>query len=108
MNKLIKVEDSAMTKSIHDKIAERLARKFNTEYKSDKGIDIVTSAKVIEVETKKGSIQQGIGQVVKSSKPRYIAVNKLNIKSALEATEGTGIGVMGPSGNIVKKASRKG
>ena len=97
-----------MTKSIHDKIAERLARKFNTEYKSDKGIDIVTSTKVIEVETKKGSIQQGIDQVVKSSKPRYLAVNKLNIKSALEATEGTGIGIMGPFGKIIKKASRKG
>lgn len=97
-----------MTKSIHDKIAERLARKFNTEYKSDKGIDVVTSSKVIEVETKKESIPQGIGQVVKSSKPRYIAVNKLNIKNALEATERTGIGVMGPFGKIIKRASRKG
>ena len=96
-----------MTKSIHDTIAERLARKFNTEYKSDKGIDIVTKAKVIEVETKKGSISQGIDQVVRSSKPRYIAVNQINIKNALEATESTGIGVMGPSGRIVKQASRK-
>jgi len=97
-----------MTKSIHDTIAARLAKKFNTEYKSDKGIDIVTKAKVIEVETKKESISQGIGQVVRSSKPRYIAVNKINIKNALDATEGTGIGVMGSSGKIIKQASRKG
>ncbi|MFH1803077.1 MAG: hypothetical protein ABH864_06560 [archaeon] len=97
-----------MTKSVHDKIAEKLARKFNTEYKSNKGIDIVTNAKVIEVETKKNSMQQGIDQVVRSSKPRYIAVNKINVKNAVDATEGTGVGVMGPSGIIVKRASRKG
>lgn len=95
-----------MVKSIHDKIAERLAKKFNTEYKSDKGIDLVTADRVIEVETKKESLSQGIRQVCKSSKARYLAVNKMNIKNALEATKGKGIGVMGPSGKILKRASR--
>lgn len=94
--------------SKHDEIANRLARKFHTEYKSDKGIDIVASRKVVEVETKKEGILQGIKQVEKSSKPRYLAVNRPNIKNAIEATEGTGIGVMGPGGTIIKKASRKG
>lgn len=94
-----------MTK--HDEIAEKLAKKFNTEYKRTKGIDLVTQDRVIEVETKKDGIYQGIKQVEKSSKPRYLAVNKINIDNALEATQGTGIGVMGETGKIIKKASRK-
>jgi len=97
-----------MSESIHDKIAERLARKMGTDYKSTKGIDIVTPNKVIEVETKKNSLPQGIRQVAHSQKARYLAVNKQNLKNALEATSGTGIGVMGPTGIIHKKASRKG
>jgi len=31
-----------MSKSLHDQIAENLAKKFGTEYKKHKGIDIVT------------------------------------------------------------------
>ncbi|TSC94503.1 MAG: hypothetical protein CEN87_472 [Parcubacteria group bacterium Licking1014_1] len=93
--------------SKHDEIASKLAKKFNTEYKSDKGIDLVLRDKVIEVETKKNSLPQGIGQVVKSQKARYLAVNKININNALEATKNTGIGVMSETGRIVKKASRK-
>jgi len=93
--------------SKHDEIANKLAKKFKTEYKSDKGIDLVTPDKVIEVETKKASLSQGIGQVVKSQKARYLAVNKINIDNALEATKGTGVGVMGEAGRIIKKASRK-
>jgi len=93
--------------SKHDEIANKLAKKFNAEYKSDKGIDLVLRDKVIEVETKKNSLSQGIGQVVKSQKARYLAVNKININNALEATKNTGIGVMSETGRIVKKASRK-
>lgn len=100
-------KEGVMRRTIHDEIAQRIARKYHTEYKSDKGIDIVTRDRVIEVETKPGSISQGIGQVAKSSKARYLAVNKQNINNALEATDGTGIGVMTQTGRIVKKASRK-
>ena len=94
-----------MTK--HDEIAKELAEKFNTEYKSDKGIDLVTSNRVIEVETKKSGIYQGIKQVEKSLKARYLAVNKINIMNALDAVKGTGIGVMSERGKIIKKASRR-
>jgi len=97
-----------MADSVHDEIAKSLAKKFRTEYKKWKGIDIVTPDRVIEVETKKGGIQQGIEQVEKSPKARYLAVNEINIENALEATEGTGIGIMGPTGRIIKKAGRKG
>jgi len=94
--------------SKHDEVAEKLAKKFHTEYKSDKGIDLVLPKKVIEVEVKKSGIQQGISQVERSTKARYLAVNKMNEKNALEATKNTGIGVMNESGRILKRASRKG
>jgi len=68
---------------------------------------LVLRDKVIEVETKKNSLSQGIGQVVKSQKARYLAVNKININNALEETKGTGVGVMSDTGRIIKKASRK-
>lgn len=93
--------------SKHDEVAIKLAKKFKTEYKSDKGIDLVLSTKVIEVETQKAGILQGIKQVEKSQKARYLAVNKINISNAIQATEGTGIGIMSETGKIIKKASRK-
>ena len=96
-----------MVKSKHDEIAEKLAKKFGTEYKKSKGIDIVTNDRVIEVEAKKDSLSQGKKQVQRSSKARYLAVNEPNIKNALKATKGTGIGVMNQTGRIVKKAGRK-
>lgn len=92
--------------SIHDQIANKLAKKFGTEYKSDKGIDLVLPNRVIEVETKKSGISQGIRQIEKSSKPRYLAVNKINVNNAIEATKGTGVGVMSKTGKIIKKAGR--
>ena len=93
--------------SRHDEISKKLAIKFKTGYKSDKGIDLVLPKRVIEVETKKAGIHQGISQVQRSNKARYLAVNKINIKNALEATKNTGIGVMNENGHIVKRASRK-
>lgn len=93
--------------SKHDEIANKLAKKLKTEYKSDKGIDLVLPTKVIEVETQKANIPQGIKQIEKSQKARYLAVNKININNAVQATEGTGIGVMSETGKIIKKASRK-
>lgn len=97
----------AVIMSKHDEIANKLAKKFGTEYKPHKGIDLVLPNRVIEVETKKAGLRQGIKQVEKSSKPRYLTVNKINIKNALEATKNTGIGIMKETGKIIKKASRK-
>jgi len=91
--------------TVHDDLAEKLAKKFHTEYKSNKGIDIVTPSRVIEVETKKGGVPQGIKQVIHSDKARYLAVNKMNLDAAINQTKGTGIGVMIGT-RIVKKAGR--
>jgi len=96
-----------MAKSKHDQIAEGLAKKFGTEYKEHKGIDIVTKDRVIEVEVTKNGIYQGIDQVKRSSKARYIAVDDSNLQNALQITKGTGIGVMDSKGEIIKKAARK-
>ena len=96
-----------MPKSKHDQIAEKLAKKFNTPYKYKKGIDIVTPTRLIEVESQKGTLRQGINQVVRSSKARYLAVPYREINNAIDATKGTGIGVINEYGKIMKKASRK-
>jgi len=45
-----------------------LTKKFGTKYKKNKGIDIVTKDKVIEVETKKEFLTQGANQIKRSSK----------------------------------------
>lgn len=96
-----------MTKSKHDLIAERLAQKFDTEYKSDKGIDLVTKDRAIEVETKKEGLDQGIGQIAHSSKARYLAVSNRIVKLARKLIEGSGIGIMNEKGRIIKKAGRR-
>lgn len=96
-----------MGKSKHDQIAEKLADRFKTEYKNDIGVDLVTKDRVIEVETKPGGLDQGIGQVEHSNKARYLAVPNSLKKKALEKTESTGIGVMNERGKIIKKASRR-
>lgn len=97
-----------MSKSKHDQIAERLAKKFGAEYKSDFGIDIVTPSRVVEVESKPGGLDQGIHQVEHATKARYIAVPRSLTNKALGKTEGTGIGVMSETGKIIKRANRKG
>jgi len=83
-----------MARSRHDQIAENLAKKFGTEYKKHQGIDIVTKKRVIEVETTKEGIYQGINQIKRSQKPRYMAVNERNIQSALDVIGGVEPGVM--------------
>ncbi|MEW6457005.1 MAG: hypothetical protein AB1410_09885 [Acidobacteriota bacterium] len=96
-----------MAKNKHDQIGEKLAKRFGTEYRKQKGIDIVTDNRVIEVETTKSGIYQGINQVKRSSKARYIAVNERNLQNALDGTKGNGIGVMDEKGNIIKRAGGK-
>lgn len=95
-----------MSKSKHDQIAETIAKKLGTKYKSHKGIDIVKD-KVVEVETKKNALYQGLKQVVRSEKPRYLAVNNPNIRNVLKVTKGTGVGVMGPTGELSRKHPEK-
>lgn len=91
----------------HKKFAERLARLKNTEYHGDKGIDIRTAEQAIEVEVKAEALGQAKKQLAGSSKTPYIAVPPEIRNVAVEATEGTRFGVMGPTGKIYKRGRRK-
>ena len=91
----------------HKIAANRIARKLNTQYNNSDGVDIVTKNIAIEVETE-STVKKGLRQLQGHKKPSYIAgANQKTIKKALEATEGTTIGVMDSQGNIIKKSSRK-
>jgi hypothetical protein len=90
--------------SKHDKIAQRLADKYDVEYNEGKGPDIKTPNKVIEVATPDSDMQDSKRQLQGFTKPRYLAVPSDKIGVAKEKVEGTGIGVMGPTGKIHKKA----
>jgi hypothetical protein len=84
-----------MGQSKHDKIARNLAKKHKTEYNEGPGPDVLAKNKVIEVVSHESDLYPSIDQLKGYQKPKYIA------------TKGTGIGVMGPTGIIRKKAGGK-
>jgi len=89
----------------HKATVNRLSKKFWTEPK-EKGADIQTNNLAIEVEPEK-TINQAIMQLQGYKKPVYIAeVNQKAVEKALEATEGTTVGVMNNQGKIIKRSSR--
>jgi len=91
----------------HKDTSNRIARKYNAEYNSKKGVDIVTPARAIEVETE-NTVKSGIKQLQGHKKPSYIAgTNQAAVDKAVKDTKGTTIGVMDKDGNIVKSSSRK-
>lgn len=91
----------------HEDLANRLARIKKTEYHGDKGVDLRTSTQAIEVEVKAETLSEGKRQLAGTTKTPYLAVPSELVKGALEATEGTRIGVMGPSGKIYKQGRRR-
>lgn len=91
----------------HKAAANRIARKFNTNYESQDGVDVVTDRIAVEVETP-GTVADGVRQLRGHRKPAYIAgTNQEAVRKALERTEGTTIGVMDNQGRIVKRSTRK-
>jgi len=91
----------------HKTAANRIAKNLNAQYNDADGVDIVTKNIAIEVETD-STVKSGIRQLQGHKKPSYIAgANQTAVKKALDATEGTTIGVMNNQGKIVKKSSRK-
>lgn len=91
----------------HKATSNRIAKKFNTEYNPNKGVDITNSNIAIEVETE-STVQSGKQQLQGHRKRSYIAgTNQVAVNNALEATKGTTIGVMNNKGNIIKKSTRK-
>ena len=93
-----------MGKSKHDEIANRIARKEKTEYNKGPGPDIQTLKRVIEVATHESDLKDSMRQLQGFKKPRYLATTPKMIKKAKEITNGTKVGVMGPTGHIAKRA----
>lgn len=91
----------------HKTVAKRLAKKFNTEYNSGKGPDVIANDVVIEVETE-ATVHDAKRQLKGyNSKKVYVAVTtKAGAEKALKEMEGTTIGVMDSQGNILKESSR--
>lgn len=91
----------------HKTTANRLARKFKTDYNEGKGPDINTDKLVIEVETE-DSVSDASRQLQGFQKPVYVAgTNQKAVQKALEKYENTTIGVMDNQGKIIKRSTRK-
>ena len=95
-----------MGQSKHDKIAERLAKKFGTDYNEGKGPDI-KAKKIIEVATHESDLYASMDQLKGFHKPKYLATTPKLVRKAKEITKGTKVGVMGPTGSIKKRAGGK-
>lgn len=92
----------------HKATANRIAKKYRTEYQAQEGVDVVTKNIAVEVETP-GGVADGIRQLQGHRKRAYIAgTNQTAVEEALELTEGTTIGVMDNQGRIVKRSTRGG
>lgn len=91
--------------TVHDRIAKEIARKKDTVYHSDKGVDIRTSTQAIEVEVESKTFKDGVRQLRGTNKARYLAVPNELVKEAAEYTRGTGVGVMNEHGKVKKRAS---
>ena len=95
-----------MAQSKHDKVAERIARQQGTTYNAGPGSDVQNSRRVIEIETP-NTIGEAGKQLQGFRKPVYVAVTESSaIRKAVQRYENTTIGIMGPSGKIVKRSSR--
>jgi len=90
--------------SKHDEIAKRLAKQQGTDYNQGQGPDIIGPRRVIEVATHVGDLEDSTRQLQGFDKPRYLATTSDLLKKALEVAKGTGVGVMGPTGHIAKRA----
>jgi len=96
-----------MGKSKHDKIAEQIAKKKATTYNEGEGPDVITPTQAIEVAVSLDDLRESKRQLQGFNKARYLATTTDLMQEALKVTEGTQIGVMGPTGNIKKRAGGK-
>ncbi len=95
-----------MKKTTHDRIAEQLASKEGVDYNRGKGPDIKGPKRTIEVAVSASDLNSSVGQVRRHRKP-YIATTPGMIDDAIRVTQGTGVGVMNPQGEIVKRTGGK-
>lgn len=90
----------------HTTTVNRIVRRYSGKLGLELEFDVKTSKGIVAVETE-ATISRGIRQLKRFHGPAYLAVtNKEALPEALRATDGSGIGVMDPQGNIVKQAIR--
>lgn len=95
-----------MALSKHDKVAQRIARREKTQYNEGPGADIQTPRRAIEVETPL-TIGDAARQLQGYKKPVYVVpTNAKAVPQAVKHYQNTTIGVMKPSGKIVKPSTR--
>jgi len=95
-----------MGQTKHDKVASNLAKKEGTTYNKGPGPDIQTPRRAIEVETPK-TIGDAGQQLRGFKKPVYVVpTNPKSVPDVIQRYKNTQIGVMTPSGKIVKPSSR--
>jgi len=95
-----------MALSKHDKVAQQIARREKTEYNKGPGADIQTPRRAIEVE-KPETIGDAARQLQGYKKPVYVVpTDPKAIPDAVNHYKNTTIGVMKPSGKIVKPSTR--
>ena len=93
--------------SKHDTAAQRIARNLGGDYNRGQGPDVNTPSQATEVETAR-TVEDGKRQLRGFTKPVYIAgADPEATRKALEATEGTTIGVRDQNGKILKRSTRK-
>ncbi len=91
----------------HKAAANRIAKKFNTDYNNGKGVDVKSPKATVEVETP-DTVQDAPGQLRGHKGRAYIAgTNQDAVQKAIEVTKDTTIGVMDNQGNIVRRSTRK-
>ena len=91
----------------HDTTAQRIADAKGAEYNRGQGPDIKAPRHVIEVETL-DTIPEAAQQLQGYKGPVYVAgADNKATAAALDYYEDTTIGVMNPSGEILKSSSRK-
>ena len=91
----------------HKTTANRVAKKYKTDYNNGKGVDIKSPRATIEVETP-DTVKDAPGQLRGHKGPAYIAgTNAEAVQKAIEVTKNTTIGVMDNQGNIVQGSTRK-
>ena len=91
----------------HDKTARDIANQKGVSYNQGPGPDVKTPRQVIEVETA-DIITDAAQQLQGYRGPVYVAGADVEaVEAALEYYDDTTIGVMDPSGKILKRSTRK-
>ena len=91
----------------HKTTANRIAEKYNVKYNNGKGVDVKATQATVEIETSE-TVTDALSQLRGHRGRVYIAGTNMDaVEKALEATEGTTVGVIDNQGKIVKRSTRK-